>query len=340
MDGHMVIDVHAHILIPGVMGTCGEAGPEMGFRADGTEYFRAGNYVLENVRFNDSPFSVVEQRLEKMTEAGIDVQLVSPNPITYFYHQPIRSALGFNQRHNDEVAAICSANKRLVGAACLPLQDPDSACRELERAVSTLGLVCSYIGTDVDGIPLSDHRFEELWSEHERLGIPVVIHPGPRGSYTLSDTFFDKWELDVIFGFAIDEGLAVAHLLFAGVFDRHPRLRVHVAHGGGFAPYQKGRLMAALERRPFGKGLLHRSFEDQWAQLTFDTAVHRSDALQFLVDTEGTDKVLLGSNFAGWDAEFGYREMIEGLRLPPGGADAILGGNAARIFGISSLDAA
>ena len=93
--------------------------------------------------------------------------------------------------------------------------------------------------------------------------------------------------------------------------------------------------MAAIEKRPFGKGLFNRSFEDQWAQLSFDSAVHRADALQFLVDTEGTDKILLGSNFAGWDAEFGYREMIEGLRLPPGGVEAILGGNAARIFGIA-----
>ena len=82
MTVHRVIDVHAHILLPGVMGTCGHAGPEMGFRSDGSEYFRAGDYVLDNVRFNNSPFSVVEQRLEKMTEIGIDLQLVSPNPIT------------------------------------------------------------------------------------------------------------------------------------------------------------------------------------------------------------------------------------------------------------------
>jgi predicted TIM-barrel fold metal-dependent hydrolase len=92
--------------------------------------------------------------------------------------------------------------------------------------------------------------------------------------------------------------------------------------------------MAALDKRPFGKDLLHRSFADQWAQLSFDTAVHRSDTLQFLVDTEGIDRVLLGSNFGGWDAEDEYRQMVEGLRLPPGGAEAILGGNAQRIFKI------
>jgi aminocarboxymuconate-semialdehyde decarboxylase len=269
-----------------------------------------------------------------MAAMGIDMQLVSPNPITYFYHQSKQSAIEFNKKQNDEIAAVCSTHSQLVGAASLPLQDPQASCEELNRAVGTLGLVCSYIGTDVNGLALSDPQFEELWSEHERLGVPVVIHPGPRGSYQKPDAFFDKWELDVIYGFAIDEGLAVSHLLFAGVLDRHPNLHVHIAHGGGFAPYQKGRLMAALDKRPFGKDLLHRSFADQWAQLSFDTAVHRSDALQFLVDTEGIDRVLLGSNFGGWDAEDEYRQMVEGLNLPAGGAEAILGGNAQRIFKI------
>jgi aminocarboxymuconate-semialdehyde decarboxylase len=123
-------------------------------------------------------------------------------------------------------------------------------------------------------------------------------------------------------------------LLFAGVLDRHPNLHVHIAHGGGFAPYQKGRLVAALEKRPFGKERLNRPFPDQWAQLSFDTAVHCSDALQFLVETEGVDRVLLESNFAGWDAEDGYHQMIEGLNLPAGLGEAILGGNAQRIFKI------
>lgn len=332
MRVNQVIDIHAHILIPGVMGFCGAAGPEMGFRDNGNEYFRAGDYFLENVKFNNSPFSVPQKRVEKMSQLGIDRQLVSPNPITYFYNQPARAGIAFNKKYNDEVANICREHFELIGAAALPLQDVKAACEELNRAVTLLGMVCSYIGTDVDGLALSDPQFEELWSEHERLDVPVIIHPGPRGSYQKPDNFFDKWELDVIYGFAIDEGLAVSHLLFAGVLDRHPKLKVHIAHGGGFAPYQKGRLQAALEKRPFGKGLLTRSFDEQWAQLSFDTAVHRLDALQFLINTEGCDRVLLGSNFAGWDAEDGYREMVEQLDISEEGVNKILGGNAKRIF--------
>ena len=142
MGMQKVVDVHAHILLPGVMGTCGAAGPEMGFRENGTEFFRAGDYVLENVRFNNSPFSVPAQRVEKMSALCIDVQLVSPNPITYFYHQPKKSAIEFNKKQNDEIAETCSAYSELVGAASLPLQDPQASCEELNRAVQKLGLVC------------------------------------------------------------------------------------------------------------------------------------------------------------------------------------------------------
>ena len=208
----------------------------MGERPDGTPFFRAGSYVLENVRFVGSPFSDVQLRLETMGNLGIDEQLVSPNPITYFYRQPAATATHFDRLHNDLVAEICRAAPQLHGCCALPLQDPEASCAELTRAVEELGLVASYVGTDVGGVPLSDPRFEELWSEHERLGVPVVVHPGPRTVDTPGDPLFAPWDLDIVYGFLVDEALAVAHLLYAGVLDRHPGLRVHVPHGGGFAP--------------------------------------------------------------------------------------------------------
>jgi aminocarboxymuconate-semialdehyde decarboxylase len=327
-----VIDVHSHILLDGLLDVCGAAGPEMGVRPDGTQFFRAADYVLENVRFVDSPFSNVEMRLERMGELRIERQVVSPNPITYFYRQPAAIATHFDQLHNDLVADICAGSERLYGCAALPLQDPDASCMELTRAVGELGLVGSYLGSDVAGVPLSDSRFDELWSEHERLGAPVVVHPAPRSTEQPADAIFGPWDLEIMYGFLVDEAMAVAHLLLGGVLDRHPDLRVHIPHGGGFAPYQKGRLQAGLAKRPWGPGLLQRPFEEQWAQLSFDTAVHREDALAYLVSTEGPDRVLLGSNFAGWDQEVRAVEMVESLGLTDQETAFILSGNAARLF--------
>ncbi len=317
------------------MGCCGPAGPEMGVREDGTPFFRSGTYVLEDVKFAGSPFSDVSLRLERMGELGIDEQLVSPNPITYFYRQPLGLATRFVLRHNDLVGEIARAEPRIHGAAALPMQDPDLACAELRRAAGDLGLVASYIGSEIDGLALSDRRFDELWSAHEELGVPVVVHPAPRSSEGPSDATFALWDLEILYGFLVDEAMAVAHLLLGGVLDRHPRLRVHVPHGGGFAPYQKGRLEAGLAKRPWGPGLLSRSFDEQWAQLSFDTALHRDDALAYLVATEGAERVLLGSNFAGWDQEVRSVAMVEGLDLSDDEKAAVLGGNARRIFNIN-----
>jgi aminocarboxymuconate-semialdehyde decarboxylase len=329
-----VIDVHSHILLEGVLDACGAAGPEMGVRPDGTQYFRAADYVLENVRFVGSPFSDVQLRLERMGELRIDKQVVSPNPITYFYRQPVATAVRFDRLHNDLVAEIARAAPQLHGCAALPLQDPEASCEELRRAVTELGLVGSYVGCDVAGVPLSDRRFDDLWSEHERLDVPVVVHPAPRSAEAPADAFFGPWDLEILYGFLVDEAMAVAHLLLGGVLDRHPRLRVHVPHGGGFAPYQKGRLQAGLAKRPWGPGLLARPFDDQWSQLSFDTAVHREEALGYLVAVEGADRVLLGSNFAGWDQEVRAVEMVEQLGLGGEATAAILSGNATRVFGL------
>ncbi len=330
--GHEVIDVHSHILLEGVMGFCGAAGPEMGIRGDGVPFFRAGEYVLENVKFVGSPFSDVALRLEHMERLGIDRQLVSPNPITYFYRQPESVAIDYNRRHNDLIAEIARHNARLFGAAALPMQSPEAACIELGRSVTELGLVASYIGSDVDGVMLSDPRFEELWSEHERLEVPVVVHPSPRNVDYRDDPMFGPWDLDILYGFHVDETLAVAHLILAGVIDRHPRLRVHIPHGGGFAPYQIGRLEAGLEKRPWGRGLLGRPFAEQWQQFSFDTAVHRENALAFLVSSQGPDRVLHGCNFAGWDQEERSVEMVNGLSVSDDDRSKILSGNARGLF--------
>lgn len=318
------------------MGACGPAGPEMGVDSHGVHFFRSGSYVLKDINFVASPLSRADRRIEGMDNAGIDYQVVSPNPMTYFYSQPQDIGLAFNRKHNDLMAALIAGSNRLFGCAALPMQDPEASCHELHRAINELGLLASYIGSDIAGVPLSDPRFEELWAEHERLGVPVVVHPAPRNVEGGIDPFFQRWDLDILFGFLIDESLAVAHLLLAGVLDRHPDLHVHVPHGGGFVPYQKGRLELGQARRSWGPRLLERSFVEQWAQLSFDSAVHSLDALRFLVATEGCDRVLLGTNFAGWDYDESMTSAIEALDVSDEDKQAILGRNATRIFGIPS----
>jgi aminocarboxymuconate-semialdehyde decarboxylase len=309
----------------------------MGLDADGVQFFRSGSYVLKNVRFVDAPFSSIERRLELMDRLGVDHQVLSPNPLTYFYRQSPSDGIAFARAHNDEMAATVRAEpRRFSGFAQLPLQDPEASVAELTRAVEALGLVGSYIGSDIAGRLLSDEAFAPLWRAHERLGVPCVVHPAPvdveraPGEGATSRAF----DLDIVIGFAFDETATVAQLIFGGVLDRHPALHIHIPHAGGAAPYLRGRLETALAKRPWAKGLLQRSFEDIWRQLSFDCLIRAGANMAFLVESAGADRVLLGTNFAGWDQDDDIIRNVDALPLDEGARRAILADNARRLFGI------
>ncbi|MEO8751389.1 MAG: amidohydrolase family protein [Casimicrobiaceae bacterium] len=328
------VDVHAHILLPEVMGLAGEAGPEMGV-ANGQSFFRSGHYVLRGVRFTGSPFSDVPLRLAAMDRIGIDHQVLSPNPLTYFYAQPPAVAMTFCRAHNDAMARTVRAHpRRFSGLAQLPMQDPEGAASELARAVAELGLVGAYIGSDFAGIDLAAPSLAPVWRALEALDVPVVIHPAPvdveRGPAQQQGS--RAWDLDIVIGFGHDETSAVAHLLYGGVLDRHPRLRVHIPHAGGTAPYLKGRMHTALRRRPWAADLLRRSFDDQWSQLTFDCLAGTDAAMTFLIDSERAERVMLGTNFAGWDQEDDIVARVAALALSEDARSRVLGRTAIDYF--------
>lgn len=318
------------------MGKCGAAGPEMGLH-DGVQFFRSGTYVLENVKFVDSPFSNLERRLELMERLRIEHQILSPNPLTYFYRPSAEDGLAFCRAHNEEMAAAVAAYPRnFSGFAQLPMQDPHLAVEELKRAVGALGLVGSYIGSDFAGRSLSDPIFEPLWAEHDRLGVPCVVHPAPRDTELAPGEVAQmrQWDLDLVVGFAHDETLAAAELIFGGVLDRHPGLNVHIPHAGGNSPYLKGRFEMAFLKRPWAKSLLSRSLAEVWQQLNFDCLIKPGANMEFLVKAEGVDRILLGTNFAGWDQDDSIVASVEALPISEGDKNKILGGNARRIFGV------
>ena len=330
------IDVHAHVLFPKVMGKCGAAGPEMGLR-NGVQFFRSGDYVLENVRFVDAPFSDLDRRLELMARLRIEHQVLSPNPLTYFYRQPATDGLAFCRANNDEMAAAVAAHPgRFSGFAQLPLQDPGLAVEELKRAVGTLGLVGSYIGSDIAGCALTDPDFEPLWAEHEALRVPCVIHPAPRDAELTSGQVAQmrQWDLDLVVGFASDETMVAAQFVFGGILDRHPQFHLHIPHAGGNTPWLKGRFEMALRKRPWAKGLLTRPLDEVWRQMTFDCLIKPGPNMEMLVKAEGADRILLGTNFAGWDQDDTIVASVEALPIPAEDRDMILGGNARRLFGV------
>lgn len=297
-----MIDVHAHTVLPGVMGCAGDYGPELGVGPEGRPRFRVGNYVLDGVDYRGTPFMDVDARLRLNDHLGIDLQVLSPNPITYFHHVEAPIAAGFCRWHNDELAALVAGHPdRFVGAAQLPMQDVASAVAELHRAVTDLGLVAAYIGTDF-GIDFDDERLDPFWSAAVELDVPVFVHPAPWGiDGPLRDARIRKYDLDLSVGFMFEETIAVACLVYGGVLDRHPALDVCVSHGGGACAYMLGRLQHQGRSRPWARQ--HPvDFAAGFRRLWFDQHVHDDDSLELLERKAGRDRIVVGTNLAGWDA--------------------------------------
>jgi aminocarboxymuconate-semialdehyde decarboxylase len=299
-----VIDVHAHVVLDMVLGAAGQAGPEL-WEEDGQQRFRVGGYTLCGVRYRGSLFMDVERRLAAMDEAGITVQALSPNPLTYLHHIPVRDAVDYCRRHNDALAAIVDAHPgRFVGFVSLPMQDLPAALTELERAVTDGRLVGPYIGTDF-GRPLDDERLDDLYAACVALDVPLFLHPAPSGiDGPLRDQRLRRFDLDLTLEFAYEETLAVALLVFGGVLHRHQALDVCLSHGGGATAFLLPKLRLAAERRPSAPAWLQEpgAFDADVRRLWFDAHVTDRANLALLEARVGPDHLVAGTNFGGWDA--------------------------------------
>ena len=322
-----VIDVHAHVVLAQTMGAAGALGPTLGAAADGKPWFRVGGYRLDGVRYVGSPFMDVGVRLARMAARGIDFQVLSPNPLTYLHHIGARDAIAFCRTHNDALAQLVAAHPdRLAGLAALPMQDVGAAREELARAVGDLGLWGAQIGTDMPR-PLDDPAHDALYADFIRLDAPLFIHPGPAGiDGPPGDPNLKRFDLDVVIGFAAQEAIAVASLIFGGVLDRHPALDICLSHGGGSAAYLAGRLAQAGRKRPWAPQALQAdgAFEERLKLLWMDTHLNSARSLALLTDLVGTQRLVHGTNFAGWDEPEGGHGAL--------GVPAYLADNARRLL--------
>lgn len=306
-----MIDVHAHVVLEAALGAAGPYGPELdeGDEAAGRPpCFRVGGYVLEGVRYRGTAFMDRDVRLAEMDALGIDLQVLSPNPLTFFHHIEADRAVAFCERHNDAMASLVGTEPaRLAGLAQLPLQDPDRAARELRRAVTDLGLLGAYVGTDV-GSALDDAAFDVVYAACRELDVPLFVHPAPAGvDGPRRDERLDRFDAELWLGFAYEEALAVAALVLGGVLTRHPDLDVCISHGGGATSWLAERMAHAARTRAWADEDLRRDGEVEalLGRLWWDSHVGGPDALEALLRAFGPDRLVAGTNLAGWDAVAG-----------------------------------
>jgi len=298
------IDVHAHAVLEQTMGAAGEHGPELSHGE--TPRFRVGSYELRGVKYRGSPFMEPDLRIAAMDTAGIDFQMLSPNPLTYFHFIGAKEARAFCRTHNDALAGVVAQYpQRLAGFAAVPMQDVGFAIEETERAINDLGFYGPYIGTDF-GMQLDDPRLDPFYEKLVALDAPLFIHPAPAGiDGPAGDANMRAYDLDIIVGFAASETIAVCTLIYGGVLERHPQLDICLSHGGGATGYAYGRMALAAQKRPWASTSLRAegAFDNLLHRLWFDVHVHSNEALDLLKQHVNNEHLVFGTNFAGWDQQ-------------------------------------
>jgi aminocarboxymuconate-semialdehyde decarboxylase len=233
---------------------------------------------------------------------------------------------------NDGMAELARAHPdRFLPLATLPLQDATRAAGELDRAITRLGLRGACICTHVNGVDLDDPRVAPVFEMAERLGVPLFLHPQTAGDVTrLKD--YHLWNL---IGFPMETATAAARLILAGVFERFPALMVVLAHGGGFLPYQLGRLDHGYRVRPTLQERLPKLPSAYLGNIYCDSLVHNDAALRYLLDRIGADHVVLGSDYPFDMGTETAADSVRGLGLSQAQESAVLGGTLAKLLRVT-----
>jgi aminocarboxymuconate-semialdehyde decarboxylase len=329
---HFAVDIHCHVVSPEA-----ERLAQPSFRPDYEPMLRHANDATRDVNRKQGEtirqlITSVDARLAAMDKLGIDVQAISPAPPQYYYWAEPGLGRETSRLINNNIASIVAAHPdRFVGIGTVPLQAPELAVVELERMVKELGLRGVEICTNVAGAELSEERFRPFFAKAQELGILIFMHPnGYSEGRRLSDHYFIN-----IIGNPLDSTVAVSHLIFGGVLDAYPRLKICVAHGGGFLPAYAARMDHAHGARSDCRRVIKRKPTSYLKKLYFDTIVFAHDQLDHLARVYGSDHLLLGSDYPFDMAEADPVGFIEGAsRLSAADKAAIIGGNAAKLLKI------
>lgn len=234
-------------------------------------------------------------RLKWMDEAGIAVQLVSGWMDLAAYHLNPEAGQWFARVQNEALAEIVARRPdRYAAAAMVPLQAPAIAADELRHAVKQLGHRAVQIGARVEEEGLDAPMFDPFWKAAEELGVPVIVHPADLAVPPRLRRLF----LHILVGNPSETTFAAAALLLGGVFDRFPKLRVLLVHGGGCVPYQFGRIdRGRVAAPPFARGPVKLSLDRYADNLYYDTVLHDDAALNYLIRRVGANHVTLGSDY-------------------------------------------
>jgi aminocarboxymuconate-semialdehyde decarboxylase len=251
---------------------------------------------------------------DALDRRGLDAAALGPSPEEFYYWAPPAVGGRIAATQNDGMAELVRSHPdRFAGLATLPMQDPERAAAELDRAVTRLGLRGAEICTNINGRDLDHPGLRPVYAAAERLGVPLFLHPQNWGDMRR----FKDYALWNLAGFPLETALAASHLIMGGVFEEFPGLRVILAHGGGYLPYQVGRLDHGYAARPEVRERLPRRPSEYLANLYCDSLTHNALSLRFLLDRMGDGHVVIGSDYPFNMGDERPVDTVRALGLPP-----------------------
>jgi aminocarboxymuconate-semialdehyde decarboxylase len=330
------IDVHTHVL-PSELPRWSERFGYGGFirlepHADGC---RARMLRDDGTFFRDVERNAWDptDRLRECAAAQVGVQVLSTVPVLFSYWARPRDGLEVARFLNDHLAALCRAQpSRFLGLGTLPLQDPELAAGELERCVRELGLCGAQIGTHVGPWNLDAPELFPFFARAAELGAAIFVHPWDM----LAPERMKKYWLPWLVGMPAECALAISSLIFGGVLERLPALRICFAHGGGAFPGTLGRIQHGFEARPDLCAVDNPHPPERYARRVYvDSLVHDPRALRLLLEVFGPERIALGTDYPFPLGEQRPGALIEAMGLPDGVVERLLVGTALEWLGRS-----
>jgi aminocarboxymuconate-semialdehyde decarboxylase len=326
------VDMHAHMITP-LVEKLVAGRPEKQSELDARTRAMGAPSAEHNTKV-EMPYAMaaltsLPVRLDDMERMGVDIQVVSPMPTqTYYWAEPDLAEQVVSLQ-NEHIAAACAQHpERLVGLGTLSLQHPQLAVAQLETAVRRLDLRGFQLSTQINQLELSDRSLDPVWSKAQSLGCVIFIHPV---GCSFGDRLAPSYMSSSV-GQPVEVATALSHLIFGGVLDRYPTLKVCAAQGGGYLPLQIARCDHAYHARPDARTMRDPP-STYLRRIWFDSLVYSSDALRRLIDQVGVSQVVVGTDYP---FDLGHYEIHSMVRSTPNleaaELDAILGGNAARLL--------
>jgi aminocarboxymuconate-semialdehyde decarboxylase len=285
------IDVHSHV-IPTEMLQALERDPEryqMRIDAAGKKLVRPDGSALPLF----AEFSDPAAKVEGMDRKGLDMSVISPAPFVLFYWLKTDIALEASRIINDGIAKMAARfPERLMGMGTLPMQDPDAAITELERIVKQHGFRAIELGCSVENEQLADPRFRSVLRRAQELKIFVFTHPYSSVGFCGLENYY----LRNLIGNPLHTTIMAANLMFSGALDELQDLKICLAHGGGYVPYQIGRLAHGHEVRKETHARTKTSPNALARRFYYDALIHDARALRYLIDLVGADRIAIGTD--------------------------------------------